>query len=715
MAKLLPPVIESKLPAQVGDTLSIPFLHNRSVSLSQYTGIQLIIKTISTNIEVANLTGDKNAIFNINPSILTVGQYYKAQIAYIGLDGEIGYYSTIGVFKYTNNPTLSISSNSQDFVADGKNYVGFDLLGKYEAPIIKENEYDNEKVYSYQFNIYENEKLFDSTGELIHNSSNDKDPNSSIDKYTFTKILNPLANYFVEYTVTTSNGLIVSTPRYAIEQGALVPNSFNFSARAESDYETGGVKIFMDFDNGSNLIQGYFRLVRFHNDSQQLIKEFTINNIVSGEKLLGTDYTVQQGMEYKYGIQQYSGQLSTEYAMTNTVKVDFEDAFLFDGERQLKIKFNPKVTSFKTTILESKLDTIGGQFPFVFRNGRTNYKEFPISGLISYWMDNEELFMSDEELRLTAQPVRNSDHYRMTNLTGDNIASERIFKLAVLDWLNNGKPKLFRSPTEGNYIVRLMNVSLSPDDTLGRMLHTFNCTAYEIAENTFDSLTDNGFAFYFNNNGNLWRFFSINEEELLEGQAVNINSAHWMRLYGNPKSLYLINFDNSKSVTIQIGFTGQYEISGIDNKITSIMLKEKIVEEPNIFEHKIEYSTMAIENSNLTHNGQIISSIRTEEKAAQRMGEIDLLATICPTNSNIALDNILFLRLQYKGTAGTSTVNIDDKEIKLGVSSSGSATIYSFIELTAEDFDGKFIPNKLIIGENIQADIYYKVKIINGG
>jgi hypothetical protein len=51
-------------------------------------------------------------------------------------------------------------------------------------------------------------------------------------------------------------------------------------------------------------------------------------------------------------------------------------------------------------------------------------------------------------------------NYRTTNLTSYNITAERIFKLAVLEWLNNGKPKLFRSPTEGNYIVRLLNVSL---------------------------------------------------------------------------------------------------------------------------------------------------------------------------------------------------------------------------------------------------------------
>jgi hypothetical protein len=38
-----------------------------------------------------------------------------------------------------------------------------------------------------------------------------------------------------------------------------------------------------------------------------------------------------------------------------------------------------------------------------------------------------------------------------------------------------------------------MNTSLSPNDTLGRMIHTFNATAYEIAENNFTNLVKYGF------------------------------------------------------------------------------------------------------------------------------------------------------------------------------------------------------------------------------
>jgi len=33
--------------------------------------------------------------------------------------------------------------------------------------------------------------------------------------------------------------------------------------------------------------------------------------------------------------------------------------FLYDGEKQLKIRFNPKVGSFKINIPESKTDTLG--------------------------------------------------------------------------------------------------------------------------------------------------------------------------------------------------------------------------------------------------------------------------------------------------------------------------------------------------------------------
>jgi hypothetical protein len=133
--------------------------------------------------------------------------------------------------------------------------------------------------------------------------------------------------------------------------------------------------------------------------------------------------------------------------------------------------------------MENKLDTLGGQYPFIFRNGNIRYKEFSIGGLISCWSDDEHLFVTDHIFRNFEDNV---------NLTGENIATEREFKLEVLDWLNNGEAKLFKSPTEGNYIVRLMNNSLAPNDQVGRMLHTFTSTATEIAAYSYDNLRKYG-------------------------------------------------------------------------------------------------------------------------------------------------------------------------------------------------------------------------------
>ena len=60
--------------------------------------------------------------------------------------------------------------------------------------------------------------------------------------------------------------------------------------------------------------------------------------------------------------------------------------------------------------------------------------------------------------------------------------------MSVLEFLTDGKPKLFKSPEEGNYIVYLMSSSLSPNDTVGRMLHTFSATAVEIEKYNINGL-----------------------------------------------------------------------------------------------------------------------------------------------------------------------------------------------------------------------------------
>lgn len=204
------------------------------------------------------------------------------------------------------------------------------------------------------------------------------------------------------------------------------------------------------------------------------------------KNILIKDYEIEHGVSYKYALQQINKyNLYSVKITTPIVIAKFEDVFLCDEDRQLRLAFNPKVSSMKDNILESKQDTIGGKYPYIFRNDQVNYKNFSLSGLISYLQDpNNEFKVSFGDYK----------EVNTTNLTNENITKERIFKLEVLDWLNNGKTKLLKSPTEGNYQVRIMNVSMSPNDTLGRLLHNFTATAIEVKDETFKVKVDLGFS-----------------------------------------------------------------------------------------------------------------------------------------------------------------------------------------------------------------------------
>lgn len=77
-----------------------------------------------------------------------------------------------------------------------------------------------------------------------------------------------------------------------------------------------------------------------------------------------------------------------------------------------------------------------------------------------------------------------------TEQTDENIYLERQFRDAVMAWLSNGKPKLFRSETEGNMIVMITGASFTPLSMTQRMVYTMSCTVTEIAEYNLANLID---------------------------------------------------------------------------------------------------------------------------------------------------------------------------------------------------------------------------------
>jgi hypothetical protein len=170
-----------------------------------------------------------------------------------------------------------------------------------------------------------------------------------------------------------------------------------------------------------------------------------------------------------------------------------------------------------------------------------------ISGLISHLADNDELFLRKVDLGYEVSPefgrlqtpahsvgeMRTTSHIfrNGTDFSADNFAAERYFKMYTLSWLSNGKPKLMRSPGEGNFIVYLMNVSMTPNDTLGRMLHTFTAAASEIAECSMENLIAYNLAVGYNHDENelirmkYFTYFKHKAQylELLDNTVYNIH------------------------------------------------------------------------------------------------------------------------------------------------------------------------------------------------
>ncbi|MGN0992866.1 MAG: hypothetical protein ACI4PE_03000 [Bacilli bacterium] len=168
--------------------------------------------------------------------------------------------------------------------------------------------------------------------------------------------------------------------------------------------------------------------------------------------------------------------------------VVFDNMFLTTQGKQLNIKFNPQISNFKYAVSETKTDTIGSKYPYIKRNGYMYYRQFPINGLISHFTDQDGLLTSREEL-YNEEILELYDNYNSENrITPFNdYTYERDFREKVMEFLYDNNVKLFRSPTEGNILVKLMDISFTPEQTLGRLVYSFSCNAYEIAEFTTEN------------------------------------------------------------------------------------------------------------------------------------------------------------------------------------------------------------------------------------
>lgn len=526
MAKLYPPYLEGTLPAFCLDNngdgvMTIPFALNKAVSISEIAAMAVKIKTVQNDVLLGSITleqngggwelnsdGDGHVDFNVKDFMILnndqgifirEGMHYKVQLAFIDKKNIIGYYSTVGVIKCTSKPMVFIQDFSEEQGAVNNNRT--DFIGQF---IQAEGGDVTEKVYSSKFTITDLKgNIIYTTGDVLHNTENNPNSYSSQDYMTFNRDLNYGEIYRIQYEVTTTNGLKIASPNYLLTQQKSLRMEMQGDLVVKLNYDEGYIDVqiagFRDNNSIEEIVTGAFILTREDSINPGFWEEltrFSINHEAPSRTIF-RDFTIEQGKTYTYSLQQFNQHgVFSDRKKSKPIRADFEDMFLYDGERQLKLRFNPQVSSFKTQLSETRSETIGNKYPFFFRNARIGYKVFPVSGLISMFIDDNQFFDNYEDILRDTFPVERHNNmndrgptvYNQHNLLKENFASERLFKLSVLDWLNDGKVKLFRSPGEGNYLVRMMDTSLSPNAIIGRMLHTVSSTAYECAKCDYSNL-----------------------------------------------------------------------------------------------------------------------------------------------------------------------------------------------------------------------------------
>ena len=303
--------------------------------------------------------------------------------------------------------------------------------------------------------------------------------------------------------------------QYIANNAMLIGSSLYFNYTEQSqDYKDGNNKIInapylrldiekdiaKSYDNDSgqlmlnkkdtNLLLGMYILIRRCSSRTNFQEWDTLGTIpIDSAKIkraFWNDYTAEPGVWYKYAFIKCSsqGDYLSSYEMEEPVLLDCWDIFLSSKDKQLKIAFDPQITSFSTKMAESVVETIGSKYPFIRRNGKIKYKTFSLSGTITAFMDlGVNTFKSGKK-----NLYQDSENYyyiynQQNGVTPyTDIIYEKFFREEVIKFLEQNSVKLFRSLTQGNMLVKLTDISFTPNITLGRMIYTFSCTAYEISD-----------------------------------------------------------------------------------------------------------------------------------------------------------------------------------------------------------------------------------------
>ena len=450
-------------------------------------------------------------------------------------------WSTVLLIYGISQPILTIKNFSQS---------GVNIFNDKNIPFVGSMSFtdsnDKETLKNYQLLIYDSNDNLLQTSKIIYTNSSAKNEIN----YTFSYNFQYNVNYKVKVSYTTKS-LYTNEKVYTFKVEYVAPVDFDVYIKTQPIVESGCIKLTLrskdviDDPNyvytsqdqtltGKSLVltltdpdiamfdSAYFvnttgglllytgasplddltigtRLVLRRSSSRNHFKTWdTINEIMIQQEgvieLIWFDCTVEPGTWYKYEVVRYKQegqvQLISSIVTEKPSMVYTQDNFLGAGGEQLKIRYNSQLTNFSIKTSDTLIETIGSQFPYIMRNGNAYYRTFSLSGTITQFMNVQDNFFKGSKKDLYGQDILPFyDEFNQENdITPYNdYIHQRQFRNKVMQFLYNNNIKLFRSLTQGNILVKLMNITLTPNNQLGRLIYDFSCTAYEIDKSTYEN------------------------------------------------------------------------------------------------------------------------------------------------------------------------------------------------------------------------------------
>ena len=459
---------------------------------------------------------------DLQSSIFEINQFYKVQVRLVSkyvlnpsqspgakwLFENSQYFSewsNVCLIKGIDQPHIAIEGLGEDGTKSFLNSFN-EIAGKLYY--LDSSLGETETLKSYNLKIYEKESN-DFVLRVPEQLTNPFSPNEF--HYIFNYLFEDDIEYRLEFTYTTTN-LYTETINYNFKIIKQSYQGLDATLSLTPREQLGCIEVFIDLPRPITTMKEI--LIRRSSSKDNFLSWETIK-IINYEKLpknsyLWYDTTIESGIWYKYLIQQRTqyGKLNSIIQYQDPIICVFEDIFLTQNDRQLRVRFNPNVTALKYNTTESQQVTLGSQYPFIRKNGNTFYRTFSIGGLISSFMDNtswddpyfyngtfnyhdvegDETFTNKSELYNTSKKLYDSYNNNFNINEHQDYIYEREFRNKVCEFLYQYNIKLFRSLTQGNILIKLMDVSLEPITTLGRRLYSFSATAIEIDDYTISNL-----------------------------------------------------------------------------------------------------------------------------------------------------------------------------------------------------------------------------------